>query len=375
MAITLAPHYTQRTYRWTAWKTACTVRSGHHQYDEDSLTYTIYFYDGPEVHITTLWKTEVPYTVITEYSQEQNDLDKGDFESSYLSQANKPLEPRNAIGNLCVSSEPRVGSEVIYGTHNFSDPTTWFAESVRVVDALATNTGNGLIWQLAHPNVIDLEHGKIFDEDQYKLDQQADNPTDPHAYVVIVKVNDNIQTMREVFMTSGGDYVVNYLEGKIEFFADQTGNTVEVSYSYANGSGFWITPDSGFNLNIEKAKASFSLDFEMNDTILFIIYGYAAVFAPQLGLPAGTRIPIAQTRYKTFTQIRTEAAEITKATSAGITARGTSQDCHSLWFRYGTTRLLHSMYGISLCIRQEHDIPNGGEYTNATFYCVVKPEV
>lgn len=89
MAMAFSPNYTVRNYTWTVWKTIWSSKSLIHQYDDDGLTYTIYGYDGPEVIVCTIWKGEVPYTVIANgYTQVQNDLDKADFVTNYLSTAN-----------------------------------------------------------------------------------------------------------------------------------------------------------------------------------------------------------------------------------------------------------------------------------------------
>lgn len=92
MAIALAPQYTQRNYRWTEWKAVNLSRSLFYQYEDDGVVYTIWGYDGPEVHVTQIWKNEVPYTLIGTYDQPQNDSDKTDFETNYLPFANRTFE-------------------------------------------------------------------------------------------------------------------------------------------------------------------------------------------------------------------------------------------------------------------------------------------
>ena len=92
MAVNLAPQYTQRSYSWTDWKTARSAKRGRHQYDDDGIVYTIWFYDGPEVHLCTIYKGTVPDGVIGGgYSQSQNDTDKTDFENNFQGSANKAL--------------------------------------------------------------------------------------------------------------------------------------------------------------------------------------------------------------------------------------------------------------------------------------------
>jgi len=283
---------------------------------------------------------------------------------------------QNPDGLLQTTGEPRIGTEVIYGTHNFADRTTWSSDSVRVADEAAVDSGDGLTWNLAHPFVIDMIHGKVFDEDQYVRDQQAANPSDPHGFAVVVKVDGVEKTMREPLEGSGGDYEVNYVDGKIVFFSSQAGAAVTVSYSYENGSTFYIIPDPGFDLDIEKAKAMWSDNFVMNDAVRFEIWGYAGVFAPQLGYPFTTKIPLTTTEYRTLTQLTSEASEYTPhaVPATGGSVRGIQSARHATHFRYGTIRRLLSAAGIELRVRTGHDRVMGGEFATATFYCVVRPE-
>lgn len=93
MGLVIAPQFTQRTYRWTEWKATQASKSLIYQHLDDGVTHTIWGYDGPEVHICTIWKSEVPYTLIAVYTQVQNDADKSDFETNYLAGANHTINP------------------------------------------------------------------------------------------------------------------------------------------------------------------------------------------------------------------------------------------------------------------------------------------
>jgi hypothetical protein len=99
MAISIAGQYTQREYRWTQFKAIAASKAFLHQHADDGEIYTIWGYDGPEVHICNIWKNAVPYAVIDSgYSQAQNDSDKSDFETNYLALSNKALGPRDTDG-------------------------------------------------------------------------------------------------------------------------------------------------------------------------------------------------------------------------------------------------------------------------------------
>lgn len=98
MAISIAPQFTQRSYFWTAWKLILSDKKFIYQSDDDGDLYTIWGYDGPEVHICQIYKNIVPDGVKVSYSQEQNDLDKVDFENNYLSNSNRTLNKLAASG-------------------------------------------------------------------------------------------------------------------------------------------------------------------------------------------------------------------------------------------------------------------------------------
>lgn len=100
MSISIAPQYTQRNYNWTDWKVVQSNKNFLHQYDDDGITYTIWGYDGPEVHICQIWIVDIPESILNNSSitQVQNDLDKSDFEMNYQPTANQSLDKRTATG-------------------------------------------------------------------------------------------------------------------------------------------------------------------------------------------------------------------------------------------------------------------------------------
>jgi hypothetical protein len=103
MPIAVAPSVTQRSYHWTAWKSAVSGKGiANPQYDDDGTFYTIWGYDGPEVHTCVIWKGVVPDSITAFYSQNQNDADRADFETNYKTTYNKSLEPRTTDGALKV---------------------------------------------------------------------------------------------------------------------------------------------------------------------------------------------------------------------------------------------------------------------------------
>lgn len=99
MSVAVAPNITHRSYRWVDWKVIVAAKGiVRWQHDDDGVMYTIWGYDGPEAHTCQIWKSVVPDTVVSIYSQAQNDADKADFEANYMPMSNQSLEPRNPDG-------------------------------------------------------------------------------------------------------------------------------------------------------------------------------------------------------------------------------------------------------------------------------------
>lgn len=313
-----------------------------------------------------------------------------DTEGDALALACRDLtQPRDAEGRVKTVIEPRTGSEVIYATHNFCDKTTWYGQSTRVTDGVLADSGDGLRFTSGNANWIDMVSGRILDDDGVSEEQMELNPSDPHGYLVTVKVNGVIKTAREPFEDAGGDYSIDYDEGTITFFEDQSGKTVTASYNHAAGSVFTIAPLPGTVLSIETAEADFSAPIVMTDTIAYAVFGYADVFAPHLvengTVPSGTKIELKKARYKRYGQILTEAlgAYPTLAKNAATAehmalrsypefrrlTRGSKDDRQAVPFRYGTVRELHAAAGMELRVWLEHDRMFGGEHATLTFYC------
>lgn len=270
---------------------------------------------------------------------------------------------------------PRVGIlDRVVVTHNFCDPTTWFSESTRVTDESAIDSGDGLTWNLANSNVIDLTHGKVHDEDNTVT-------AVGHGYSVDVTVDAVPMTQREPFADSGGDYTVNYSAGTITFASDQSGSTVLVSYSYANGSAFHLRPNTGTRLDIEYAEVQFSLDVEMTSDFQMIIQGFVEVFAPSLAvsnggpIPDGTRIDLSTYTYKTIDNIIEEAVEAMPSLPVFGTNNRASGARHVFPFKYNSARNLSDAAGLGICLKLGDDKVWGGTRVTVSFYCVEREDM
>ena len=362
MTIAIAPHFTQRPNKWTAWKGIQAAKTGLHQYDEEDTAYTVWFYDGPEAHICTIWKGIVPDGVIAGgYTQEQNDADKVDFETNFKSSANMTINKINADGLSMISQEPREGSELIEVTHNFCNATTWWTQSQRIDNESLTDTGDGLIWSSTHANWIDMTHGKIFDEDSI-IEEVS------HGYSVVVKSNDVVMSQRNPYETFGGDYDVDYNNGHVIFFSSQSGKIITVDYSHAAGSEWRLVPGDGRKIDVEGAKAQFSEDILLNDDIVFEIWGYNPYDLPN-------KVMYVKSSYRRMVNYIDEAEGSYPVIPAiGGPSRGTQAAVYGFPFRYGTVRRLRSSQGIELRVKLKNEHVFGGEHATATFYCTTKDE-
>jgi len=143
MSLTLAPQFTQINYTWTNWKTIQVLKTGNHQYDDDNSVYTIYFYDGPEAHICSIWKGTIPETIITNgtYTQVQNNIDKSDFETNFKPYGNKSLEPSaNVVLGYATSVN---GALTIMRATAYAQPSTNAQRSLLSSNADDTSAGTG----------------------------------------------------------------------------------------------------------------------------------------------------------------------------------------------------------------------------------------
>jgi len=224
---------------------------------------------------------------------------------------------------------------------------------------------------LSHDTIIDNYHGKISEEDGL-LD------SDENSYRVSVTVNDKDgYTEQDPHYGSGGDYVVDYVDGYINFtYPLDSSDVVKVTYYYENGSRYTISPTSGKELKIMLAEVQFSTDVVITDSVHFDTYGYAAVFAPQLGLPPGTKIKIQGIIYKGLKDFYNDAVRAYPKMSAlgGANWRAANFDMIVLDWDYVSAATLHSLYGMETRVFLEHDTPLEGSFGTATFYCTSEDE-
>ena len=280
-------------------------------------------------------------------------------------------------GRIRVAAEKSDADSLDVFSHNWCDKTTWYGNSVRVVDEEATDSGDQTTYNLANTHIIDTYHGKITQEDDL-LDSGG------NTYRVTVKVNSVVQTEVDPHTTQHppevGDYKVNYEDGQIIFQSALVGTeTVEVTYHYATDSVLTLTPDPGNKLIIEVAEVQFTDDIDVTDSIYFQTWGYVDVFAPQLvnnPYPSGTKIPIKTFKYKTMKDYQNAAFKSYPTIPAigGLHWRGLTRPVLVFDWDYQRGLVLYSSYGMETRVFLAHDEPFGGTWATSTFYCGIDTE-
>lgn len=356
-----------RSGAWGWFKPIVVAKGLSVQYDEGANTYLVYGYDGPEVICCTIWQAAAPPSVVDGgYSQAQNDADKAEFEIAYKPGANKAIIPRAIDGRIRTAQEKPDASRFTFITHDWTDPTTWHTNAVYIEDETATDGGAHTVYTLAHANVIDTYHGKLSGEAYLK-------DSEDRSFRITAKVNGTTKAERDPHYDTGGDYSINYAAGTITFFsALDPSDVVDVTYHYATDSMCVLKPEAGKSLLVDSAECQFSEDIVVNDSVVFQPYGYAGVFAPQLGLPATTLVPLGDpTVYKGMRDYQNEAIKAWPMYPpiGGSGWRGMSQNVLIFDWDYVASTTLIASYGMEIRIQLEHDAPFGGSFATATLYC------
>lgn len=286
------------------------------------------------------------------------------------------VKPRLTDGRIRTVSEKTSISTVTFYSHNWADKTTWYEKSTRVVNETASNSGNNLTYTLAHKFIIDSYHGKYTNED-YIIDSNN------YSYRVAVTVDGYAKTEQDPHLGSGGDFVMNYVDGYIIFFsALDPASVVSATYHYAGTSVFTIKPAAGKQLRFGVVEVQFSDDIQITDSTLFQPYGYVDVFAPQYcttnggPYPPGTKIPLGSPIiYKTIQDYLNDSKKSYPIYPAlgGNGWRGMQNPCVIMDWDYEGDKVLRYDYGMEIRVFLQHDVPFGGSYGTATFYCKLEP--
>lgn len=331
------------------------------QYKETANAFEVWLTDEQDSYWTPVFKSEDAQYDATTYTE---------FTTGYQPLCNKAKTPRTSDLRERLATEKPSGSRATQVTFDWSDKTTWYPDSARVVGETPSEPVGETYYALAHASVIDLYHGKVFGEDNLKdasnnsyrvsltLDGVAKSEVDPH--------------------TDTGDYEVDYKNGRIlpRTFARGDG-AVLVTYYYAQTSKFWVKPATGCKLVINEVECQFSNDIELLDTAVFQPRGLASEFASQLGLPAGTKIPLgAPLKYKSMRDFYGDCmrAYPVYPPLGGSGWRGLNVPSTVLVWDYTRTTDLYASKGMDIEVKLEHDCAYGGSFATVTFYCDSVPE-
>ena len=281
------------------------------------------------------------------------------------------LKARQSDGVPKVALASREGWEWVIGTHNFCDPCTWFGDSIRVEEAL-TDSGDGLTYTSERPYWIDMVSGRMHNDDLWVQIQRDLNPSDPHGYQVVVKVDGVVQQMREPFETSGGDYTVNFAEGTVTFF-DAPSGVVTATYNYAAGSTFYVRPFPGTSLFIEATWCVTTNDVVMTDTLEYSVWDGTKLMAANFKR-AGQILVEVQSVQPPYTAkgATTGEKQIEDMDEFRRVSRGMKYDRQVASFRCAVAKQLSGSREVR--VKTLHDRPMVGENVTLTFSCIEKRE-
>ena len=171
MSISISSNFTQRNYSWTEWKVIYGIKLFSYQFDSADTLYTIWGYDGPEISMCQIWTGDVPSTIIAagNVTQEQNDLDKLDFENNFMANANQVIDKveqqRNTIyqANLSNFYFPASSSANYYLAISLLNTDGYYRHppgkhklKIYSIDNLAAKTNMSDVWIIGIGVIVDL---------------------------------------------------------------------------------------------------------------------------------------------------------------------------------------------------------------------------
>jgi len=284
----------------------------------------------------------------------------------------------DSAGNLKVlpekSAEPR--ANII--SPNFCDRLTWHSTAERETGEVLSPNHNRTRFHAQYHNWVDLNHGRVSDEDSISADKLA-----------VIKVDgvtkDEVTPFICLDMMAGnwpGDYVIHHEHGIVEFAQPvEEGVDVTADYSHVVNSQWIMAPYEGKILSMRHSEVQFSENIVMKDSIHFTVWGYVDVFAPQYlttnggPYPPGTKIQIEDKVYKTMQDFINESnGAYPTIPQIGGPMRGTKGPILEMPWTYQTKIDLYHSYGMEVRVYLENDIPCGGDIGTIAFYCVSLPE-
>lgn len=258
---------------------------------------------------------------------------------------------------LTPSGRPQVsvyepeGSAATIVSYNFCDKTTWWQTAMLVtMETLTASVTVGItsttVFNTAHTFIVDMTHGKCYDEDTATT---ADPSLIPKIYV------------DDVLQMTG--YTIDYKAGIITFSASTAG-VIKASYKYAINSYFILKPKAGQVLSIKDAQVQFSVDNFVNSPV---------VFEAWIDHPIYGKIAIPSTRIK----YKNEKDLIMACNGGQELIRGWGNyalDTIVLMFNYARPKPIKSSAKLEIRIYIQDHVELKGTLANATFYVTVENE-
>jgi hypothetical protein len=352
---------------WVEFKSFIASKMLRHQYVEDDTAYTVFSFDGNIVYRTTIWKQTDGVQGVDLVVNAQA---LAEFEGGYKTLANAPLTPRDPDGKPLSANIKPDRPKLTKISHNFCNVTTWYSTAERVVNEVATDSGDHQHYALAH-TPVDAYHGKITFEDLLR-------DKDGNSYRVTILVNGVAKVERDPHYGAGGDFEIDYANKTVAFFtALDVADVVSVTYHKIGNSIYKFGAVPGKKLIIDHVEVQFSDDCELKDTFIFQAHGPVDIFAPQLmlppyNLPSGTMIPLGDPLvYKTFLDLLADSNNSYPLYPAfgGQGWRALPRPSYLFTWTYevGST-VLNGNYGMEIWVWMEHHQPCGGAFGIASIY-------
>lgn len=281
-----------------------------------------------------------------------------DYADNYQSKSNRKLDNKTPDSNIPkVAIYKAQGDSEIKVSHDFTDKTTWYQESVKVMNEVLV-VESGKIYTSSKTYWIDGNHGKIYMEDDITSDGTPMVYGGVPKYLAIIKNNGSDLVM-------GQDYEIDYVTGKVTLDASYTpSGDVTATFYYATTSMFTVIPEMGKMLNLQKSELQFTDDLVMNTPVNFDIYVYNPMDLPN-------KILYKRTKYKNIKDI-INAANLGQGYIPAVDVM--TRPVLVFPFDYATEKTLRSSQGAELRISLVNDVPFTGEWGTVTLYVMSEDE-
>jgi len=287
-------------------------------------------------------------------------------ETSQISWTWKKENPVSVVAQKPTQNEQK---RIYIFSCDFTKKETWHHDSLWATESFPDIDGVQKTFQLAHGSgvgtaVIDLSHKKITEEATIVTPSGG-------SYIPVVKINGAVQTEREAYKTSGGQYTIDYVAGELTFIATPpSGNTVTIDYFYSPvgvGPIVKASPPTGKKWTLTAAEIQFSTDVIMNDAMVqnvFLqhpVYGYVSAGADVEYANIGT---VLDYTYGSFPVVPAHGGPI----------RGTQTDTIILRWDYLSTIELLSSLSMEMKAWTKDALGFSGERATVTIYGVETDE-